>query len=48
LAGTLAERGRKRLESYRWPVYVKGVADILAEACDRVRTGRTPRFPDAS
>lgn len=47
LAATLAERGRKRLESYSWPVYVKGVADIVAEASERVRTGRTPRFPDA-
>ncbi len=47
LAVRLAERGRKRLESYSWPVYVKGVADIVAEASDRVHTGCTPRFPDA-
>lgn len=47
LGAKLAERGRKRLEAYRWPVYVKNVSDILAEACERVRIGNTPRFPDA-
>lgn len=47
LAATLAERGRKRLATYRWPAYVRGVADIVMEAGDRVRRGHTPRFPDA-
>jgi glycosyltransferase involved in cell wall biosynthesis len=48
LAAKLAERGRARLESYRWPAYVQAVANILDEARERVRSGRTPRFPDAS
>ena len=46
LGSTLAERGRKRLQAYSWPTYVKGVQSIVAEASERVRTGRTPRFPD--
>jgi glycosyltransferase involved in cell wall biosynthesis len=46
LAATLAERGRKRLEAYSWPAYAKSVANIVAEASDRVRSGRTPRFPE--
>jgi hypothetical protein len=45
LGATLAERGRKRLETYSWPAYVRGVASIVAEACDRVRSGHSPRFP---
>ena len=45
LGAKLAERGRKRLEAYRWPDYVTRVTDILAEACDRLRSGHAPRFP---
>jgi hypothetical protein len=46
LGTSLAERGRKRLEAYSWPAYVKSVANIVAEASDRVLSGRTPRFPE--
>jgi glycosyltransferase involved in cell wall biosynthesis len=46
LGVALAERGRKRLEAYSWQSYVKGVASIVAEASERVRSGKTPRFPD--
>jgi glycosyltransferase involved in cell wall biosynthesis len=41
----LAERGRKRLASYSWNSFVDNVAAVLTDACERVRTGRTPRFP---
>jgi glycosyltransferase involved in cell wall biosynthesis len=41
----LAERGRKRLSSYKWDTFVENVTAILIDACDRVRTGRTPRYP---
>jgi glycosyltransferase involved in cell wall biosynthesis len=46
LGAELAERGRMRLASFSWSSFVEGVAAILAEACERVRTGRTPRFPN--
>jgi glycosyltransferase involved in cell wall biosynthesis len=46
LGRTLAERGRKKLEAYSWPAYVKAVAGIVAEASERVRSGRSPRFPE--
>src|SRR5262245_39537359 len=42
----LAERGRARLQTYRWPGYVSASAAILEEACERVRRGLTPRFPE--
>jgi glycosyltransferase involved in cell wall biosynthesis len=42
----LAQRGKIRLASYSWSSFVDNVAGILAEACERVRTGRTPRYPD--
>jgi glycosyltransferase involved in cell wall biosynthesis len=42
----LAERGKKRLTSYSWNSFVNNVAAILTEAGGRVRTGRTPRYPD--
>jgi len=45
LGAELAARGKTRLSSYSWPAYVDSVASLLTEACDRVRTGRTPRFP---
>jgi glycosyltransferase involved in cell wall biosynthesis len=41
----LAERGRRHLSFYSWDTFVEKVAAILLEACDRVRTGRTPVFP---
>ncbi len=46
LAVTLVERGRKRLASYSWNAFVEGVAAVMSEACERVRNGRTPKFPD--
>jgi len=46
LGATLAGRGRKKLEAYSWPAYVTAVAGIVAEACERVRSGRSPRFPE--
>ena len=46
LGAALAARGRKRLAAYSWPAYAKGVANIVTEACERVRIGKTPRFPD--
>jgi glycosyltransferase involved in cell wall biosynthesis len=41
----LAQRGRMKLASYSWSSFVERVAAILTEACERVRAGRTPRFP---
>ncbi len=46
LAAQLAERGRQRLASHSWESYVGNVAGIMTEACERVRAGRTPRYPD--
>jgi glycosyltransferase involved in cell wall biosynthesis len=46
LGAALAERGRVRLASRGWSCFVDGVAAILTEACERVRAGRTPKFPD--
>jgi glycosyltransferase involved in cell wall biosynthesis len=46
LAAELAARGKKRLSSYNWSTFVDGVGSIMSEACERVRTGRTPKFPD--
>src|SRR5262249_31958124 len=40
----LVERGKKRLASYSWSSYVENVASVLTDACERVRTGRTPRY----
>jgi glycosyltransferase involved in cell wall biosynthesis len=42
----LAARGRKRLASYSWSSYVNAVANIVTEACERVKSGRTPRYPE--
>jgi glycosyltransferase involved in cell wall biosynthesis len=44
LCAELVERGRKRLTSYSWSSYLEGVANVLTDACERVRTGRTPRY----
>jgi glycosyltransferase involved in cell wall biosynthesis len=46
LCADLAQRGRKRLASYSWRSFLDNVTAVLTEACERVRTGRTPRFPD--
>jgi glycosyltransferase involved in cell wall biosynthesis len=42
----LGERGKKRLASYSWSSFVNNVAALLTDTCDRVRTGRTPLYPD--
>jgi glycosyltransferase involved in cell wall biosynthesis len=44
----LVARGRARLTSYDWNTFVAGVAAILTEAAERVRAGRTPRYPAAN
>jgi len=46
LGAELAERGRKRLSTHSWSAFVDGVRNVLTEACERVRAGRTPKFPD--
>jgi glycosyltransferase involved in cell wall biosynthesis len=45
LCAELVRRGRKRLASFSWGSFVQGVSDILNEACERVRCGRTPQYP---
>jgi glycosyltransferase involved in cell wall biosynthesis len=46
LCTELTERGRKQLSSYNWSNFVDAVAAILDDACERVRSDRTPRYPD--
>jgi glycosyltransferase involved in cell wall biosynthesis len=46
LSADLVARGKQRLASYSWSVFVDNVIAILTEACERVRAGRTPRYPD--
>ena len=45
LCSELVTRGRKRLGSYSWGVFLDNVTIVLTEACDRVRAGRTPQYP---
>jgi glycosyltransferase involved in cell wall biosynthesis len=45
LCSELVTRGRKRLESYSWSVFLDNVVAVLTDACDRVRAGRTPQYP---
>jgi glycosyltransferase involved in cell wall biosynthesis len=47
LCADLISRGRQRLASYSWNSFVDSIGAILNEACDRVRTHRTPAYPDA-
>jgi glycosyltransferase involved in cell wall biosynthesis len=42
----LVARGKRRLASHSWQSFVDSLTAILAEACERVRTGRTPQYPD--
>ncbi len=42
----LVARGKKRLATYSWSSFIEAVIAVLTEACERVRTGRTPRYPD--
>jgi glycosyltransferase involved in cell wall biosynthesis len=46
LCAELIARGRRRLASYSWSTFVDGLGAILVEACERVKTGRTPAYPD--
>jgi glycosyltransferase involved in cell wall biosynthesis len=46
LGAQLAERGQRRLASYSWDAFITGVTAVMTEACERVREGRTPRYPD--
>lgn len=47
LGAELARRGRQRLSCYSWETFIAKVAAILIEACERVRAGRTPHYPEA-
>jgi glycosyltransferase involved in cell wall biosynthesis len=48
LCAQLVTRGRNRLASYSWSSFVNNVRTMLTEACERVKTGRTPRYPDSA
>jgi glycosyltransferase involved in cell wall biosynthesis len=48
LCAELVQRGKKRLASYSWNAFLDNVVAVLTEACDRVRSGRTPRYPDVN
>jgi glycosyltransferase involved in cell wall biosynthesis len=45
LAANLVMRGREKMAAHSWPHFVDGVASILSDAIDRVRSGRAPRYP---
>ncbi len=45
LGKDLVERGRKLLSTYTWDSFVQRVDEIMTEASDRVRAGRTPSYP---
>mgnify|MGYP002401167826 CR=1 FL=1 len=45
LCAELVQRGSKRLKSYSWSTFLENVTAVLNEACERVRTGRTPQYP---
>jgi glycosyltransferase involved in cell wall biosynthesis len=47
LCAELVARGRQRLASYSWNSFLDNIVAIITDACERVRTGRTPRYPDA-
>lgn len=46
LCTQLVTRGKNRLASYSWSSFVNNVRAMLTEASERVKTGRTPRYPD--
>ena len=48
LCTELVQRGKKQLAGYSWSSFVDNVTAVLTEACDRVRAGRTPRYPDVN
>ena len=41
----LVKAGRERLATFNWRAFVDGVEEIVVEACDRVRAGRSPAYP---
>jgi len=45
LCSELVARGEQRLASFNWSSFVDKLATFVMEACERVRTERTPRFP---
>jgi len=45
LCAELVERGKMRLASYSWSSFLDNVLSVVTEGCERVRAGRTPRFP---
>lgn len=47
LCAELVARGKRRLASYSWTTFVDSLGAILTDACDRVRSGRTPSYPVA-
>jgi len=46
LCATLVARGKQRLVSYSWNSFIDSITAIITEACERVRRGRTPTYPD--
>jgi len=48
LCTELVRRGKKRLAAYSWSAFIGGLTAVLTEACNRVRTGHTPKYPDAN
>jgi glycosyltransferase involved in cell wall biosynthesis len=46
LCAELVRKGRERLASYSWDSFIKGLSGILDEACERVKSGRTPQYPN--
>ena len=48
LCAELVIRGRRRLASYSWDTFLDSLGAIITEACERVRTGRTPDYPDVA
>ena len=45
LCSELVARGKQRLASFNWNSFVDKLAAVVMEACERVKMGRTPRFP---
>jgi glycosyltransferase involved in cell wall biosynthesis len=48
LCAQLVARGKKRLATYSWDAFLEKVAAVVMEARERVRSGRTPRYPDVA
>jgi glycosyltransferase involved in cell wall biosynthesis len=48
LCAELVTRGRRRLASYSWDTFLHSLGAIITEASERVRSGRTPDYPDVA